>query len=446
MTEKLLQFIWQFQYFNKSELTATTGESIQVLYAGQLNNNQGPDFLDAKIKIANTTWAGTVELHIKTSDWAKHNHQNDKNYTNVMLHVVWEDDGCRNSIPAYSTEQLSVLPGSRKSVRANSTEQRSVVPVLELNGRVSKILLQRYEELMNAGSFIPCEKTIHTVRDITWKSWKDRLLVERLLRKAQLIETYLKQNNYHWDEVCWWMLAKNFGLKVNAEPFEAMSKSVSLSLLTKHKNQIHQVEAILLGQAGLLEGKFADDYPRMLQKEYKYYKNKYHLKPVNSPVFFLRMRPVNFPTIRLAQLAMLVNSSAHLFSSIKEATNLNDIKGRFAVTANDYWHYHYRFDEISSFKKKILGAAMIDTIIINTIAPLLFAYGHYQDENKYKEKALKWLEKISAEHNNITKGFQQLGVENKNGFDSQALIELKNEYCHKKRCLECAVGNSILKG
>ncbi len=451
MTEKLLQFIWQFQYFNKSELATTTGESVQVLFAGQLNSNQGPDFLDAKIKIGNTTWAGMVELHIMTSDWTKHNHHNDKNYNNVMLHVVWEDDGDRNSVPTIATKQSTVLPGSRNSVPANSTEQTrylsgSVVPVLELNGRVSKVLLQRYEELMNTESFIPCEKTMHTVRDITWNSWKDRLLVERLLRKAQTIETYLKQNNYHWDEVCWWMLAKNFGLKVNAETFEAMAKSVPISILTKHKNQIHQVEAILLGQAGLLEGKFVDDYPVMLQKEYAFYKNKYHLKPVNSPIFFLRMRPVNFPTIRLAQLAMLVNSSTHLFSAIKEATNLNDVKEWFAITANDYWHYHYRFDEISSFKKKTLGAAMIDTIIINTVAPLLFAYGNYNDENKYKEKVLAWLQKTSAEHNSITKGFQQLGVENKNGFDSQALIELKNEYCLKKRCLECAVGNSILKG
>ena len=432
MTERLLQFIWQFQYFNKTDLVTTAGEAVQVLFAGQLNSNQGPDFLDAKIMIDTTTWAGNVELHIKTSDWTKHNHQNDKNYKNVMLHVVWEDDGIRNSVPSYSTKQTRYLSGS-------------VVPVLELNGRVSKILLQRYEELMNAGSFIPCDKNIYTARDITWNSWKDRLLVERLLRKAQIIETYLQHNNYHWDEVCWWLLAKNFGMKVNADAFEAIAKSVPISVVTKHKNQIQQVEALLLGQAGLLEGKFADDYPVMLQKEYYFYKNKYHLKPISSPVFFLRMRPGNFPTIRLAQLAMLVNSSAHLFSGIKDATNLKDVNEWFDVTANDYWHYHYRFDEASPFKKKVLGAAMINTIIINTVAPLLFAYGNYNKENKYKEKALKWLENTSAECNHITKGFQQLGVENKNAFESQALIELKNEYCLKKRCLECAVGNSILK-
>ena len=427
MTERLLHFIWQFQYFNKSELTTSAGEAVQILFAGQYNTNQGPDFSDAKIKIGKTTWAGTVELHIKTSDWKKHNHQSDSNYNNVVLHVVWEDDRSRNSVPA------------------KRTEQSSVIPVIELKDRVSKILLERYEELMNATSFIPCEKSIDTVRDITWKSWKDRLLVERLLRKSKIVETHLQQNNYHWEETFWWLLAKNFGMKVNAEAFEAIAKSVSINILAKHKSQIHQLEALLLGQAGLLEGDFKDDYPVMLQKEYEFYKSKYNLQPISNPVFFLRMRPGNFPTIRLAQLAMFIHDSAHLFSKIKEANSLKDVKEWFDVTANDYWHYHYQFDEIAAFKKKKLGAAMIDNIIINTIAPVLFAYGNYHDENKYKEKALRWLEETAAEKNAITKGFQQLKIENKNAFDSQALIELKNEYCNTKRCLECGVGNAILK-
>ena len=416
MTERLLQFIWQFQYFSKSELTTTTDESVQVLFAGQYNTNQGPDFLDAKIKIGKTLWAGSVELHIKTSDWTKHNHQRDKNYSNVILHVVWEDDGMKNDIP-----------------------------VLELNSRVSKILLQRYEELMNSSSFIPCENSIHTVRDITWKSWKDRLLAERLMRKAKTVETYLQQNNYHWEETFWWLLARNFGMKVNADAFEAVAQSIPINILAKHKTQIQQLEALLMGQAGLLEGKFSEDYPNLLQREYKFLKEKYNLKPIHHPVHFLRMRPGNFPTIRLAQLAMLISASAHLFSKIKEAATVKEISKWFDVTANDYWHYHYRFDEASAFKKKKLGAAMIDNIIINTVAPVLFAYGTYHDENKYKEKALKWLEKTAAESNNITKGFQELNIENKNAFDSQGLIELKNEYCNKKRCLDCAVGNALLR-
>jgi len=431
MTERLLQFIWQFQYFNKSELETIDGEKVQIQFAGQLNTNQGPDFSDAKIVIGKTIWAGTIELHIKTSDWNKHNHQSDKNYKNVILHVVWEDDGAgnRNAVPIKETEQSSV----------------DHIPVLELKGRVSKILLQRYEELMNSNSFVPCENSISTVKEITWKSWKDRLLVERLVRKFQTIESSLNENNFHWEETFWWMLARNFGIKVNADAFEAIARSISIKILAKHKTQIHHLEALLLGQAGLLENKFSEDYPLMLQKEYKFYKSKYNLKPINQPVFFLRMRPGNFPTIRLAQLAMLVHDSAHLFSKIKEADSVKDVKAWLDVTANDYWHYHYKFDEESAYRKKKLGAAMIDNIIINTVCPVLFAYGNYNDETKYKDKALRWLEQTSAEKNNITKGFQQLGIENKTAFDSQGLIELKNEYCNKKRCLECGIGNSILK-
>ena len=416
MTERLLQYIWQFQYFNTTELTTTAGELIQIIFPGQYNTNQGPDFADAKIKVGKTTWAGTVELHIKTSDWSKHNHQKDKNYNNVILHVVWEDDRTGNA-----------------------------VPVLELKGRVSKILLQRYEELMNEDSFIPCEKSIHSVLEIVWKSWKERLLAERLLRKAATVDNYLQQNNYHWEETFWWLLARNFGMKVNAETFEAIARSVPVNILAKHKNQVHQLEALLLGQAGLLEEKFTEDYPLMLQKEYRFLQSKYRLKPVSLPLHFLRMRPGNFPTIRLAQLTMLVHQSVHLFSKVKEVGSVKDIRQWFDVNANDYWHYHYRFDEASAFKKKKLGETMIDNIIINTIAPVLFAYGSYHKEQQYKDKALQLLESTAAEANNITKGFQRIGVDNKNAFDSQALIELKNEYCSKKRCLECGVGNALLR-
>lgn len=416
ISERLLQFIWQFQYYNKGELLSSGGEAIQVIFPGQLNSNQGPDFSNAKIKVGKTTWAGTIELHIKTTDWEKHNHQTDKNYNNVILHVVWENDGMKNDIP-----------------------------VLELQHRVSKILLQRYEELMNSSSFIPCEKMIHTLRDITWNSWKDRLLAERLLRKAAIVETYLQQNNYHWEETFWWLLARNFGMKVNADAFEAIARSLPVNTLAKNKNLVQQLEALLLGQGGLLKGKFSESYPVLLQKEYNFFKNKYSLNPISNPVFFLRMRPGNFPTVRLAQLAMLIHGSAHLFSKIKEAGSVKEVKEWFAVTANDYWHYHYKFDEESPYRKKKLGAAMIDNIIINTVCPVLFAYGHYHNEQKYKGRALNWLEQIAAEKNNITRRFQQLGIENANAFDSQALIELKNEYCNKKRCLECAVGNMILK-
>jgi hypothetical protein len=422
MTERLLQFIWQSQYFNKNELATSKGEVIQIIFPGQYNTNQGPDFSEAKIKIGSETWVGNVELHLKTSDWKKHNHHKDEHYNNVILHVVWEND----------------------------VDDEHSVPALQLKDRVSKILLDRYGDLMNAAGFIPCEKSIHTIRDIIWKSWKERLLAERLIRKSGNVEFYLEESNYHWEETFWWLLARNFGIKVNADAFEELAKSIPLTILAKHKSQIHQLEALLLGQAGLLSDpdsyRDEEEYPKMLQKEYQFYKNKYALKQINSPVFFLRMRPGNFPTIRLAQLAMLIHESAHLFSKIKEATSVTEVKKWFDVTANDYWHYHYRLDETSAFRKKKLGDAMIDNIIINTIVPMLFAYGSYHDEEKYKQKALRWLEETPAENNSIIKEFQRLKIENKTAFDSQALIELKNEYCNKKRCLDCAVGNALLKG
>jgi hypothetical protein len=416
-TERLLQFIWQFQYFNKSGLTTTTGEKMQIISAGQLNSNQGPDFSDAKIKIGNTTWAGNVELHIKTSDWNKHKHDTDSNYNNVILHVVWEDD------------EKSAPP----------------IPALQIKERTSKILLQRYHDLMNANGFIPCENSIHTVPEIVWKSWKERLLVERLARKSKTVENYLGQSHFHWEETFWWLLARNFGVSVNSDAFEAMARTIPLNLLSKHKTQIHQLEGLLFGQAGLLNSDFDEDYPSMLKKEWLFYKNKYSLAPVNNPVFFLRMRPGNFPTVRLAQLAILIQDSAHLFSNIKDAISVHEVKKWFDVTANDYWHYHYKFDELSEYKPKKLGSSTIENIIINTITPMLFAYGSYHAEERFRQKALRWLEEISPEINFITKGYQKWGVENKTAFDSQALIELKNEYCNKKRCLDCAVGNSILK-
>lgn len=420
MNERLLQFIWQFQYFDKHELTSRAGEPLQIIFPGTHNSNQGPDFLNAKIRVGKATWAGHIELHLAASGWKKHKHDTDKNYSNVILHVVWEDD----------TPQDGAL---------------NIHPVLELKGRISRILLQRYESLMTGAAFIPCEKMISHVRPITWQSWKDRLLAERMIRKGKAAEVFLQQNNYHWEETFWWMLARNFGMKVNADAFETMAQSIPVTVLAKHKTQIHQLEALLLGQAGLLEGAYEDEYPKLLQREYKFLKGKYSLAPIHHAVHFLRMRPGNFPTLRLAQLAALVQNSAHLFSKIKEAGSVKQLKALFNVTANDYWHYHYRFDKASSYKRKELGESMTDNIIINTVCPVIFAYGSYHSEERYKEKALQWLEQVAAEDNSITKGFAGLGIANKSAFDSQALIELKNEYCNKMRCLDCGVGNAILK-
>jgi hypothetical protein len=417
MTERLLQYIWQFQYFNGVDLHTEEGELLQIIHPGTFNTNQGPDFSDAKIKVNKTIWAGSIELHIKTSDWKNHKHSDDKNYKNVILHVVWQQD-----------IQLD-LPCS----------------TLVLQDKVPKLLLAKYDELMNGDFFILCEKHIHQINSLSWQSWKERLLVERLEKRTQIIFDHQQKNKNHWEETFWWLLAKNFGAKLNSIAFEKVAQSVSVNILAKHKDQIHQVEALLFGQAGLLDHDFTEDYPKLLQKEYQFLKKKYNLQKVEASMIFLRMRPSNFPTIRLAQLAMLVHNSLHLFSKIKESNDIKSIKQLLQVTANDYWHYHYVFDETTAFKKKKLGEEMTDNILINTVVPVLFAYGHYHGESIYKDKALQWLEDIKAEKNSITTGFASLHVENKTAFDSQALIQLKNEYCNKKRCLDCSIGNKLIR-
>jgi hypothetical protein len=416
MTEKLFQYIWQFQYFNKSELQTYSGEKLEIIFQGVPNVNQGPDFLNAQIKIANTILVGSIELHLKTSQWHDHGHDLDQNYKNVILHVVFEHD----------TEETKH-------------------PILELQSRISKMLLHRYSSLMDATSFVSCANSIDQVKEIVWMSWKERLLAERLTRKSQLIFQFLEQNNFHWEETFWWMLARNFGIKVNSDGFEAIARSISINILAKHKSQIHQLEALLLGQAGLLNKEFIEEYPKLLKREYQFLQKKYNLSPIHIPIHFLRMRPGNFPTIRLAQLAILIQNSANLFSRIIETEQLEDIKEFFLITANDYWHYHYIMDELSGFRKKTLGGDMINNLIINTVVTFLFAYGMYHKKDCQKNRAIHWLEELEAESNSITKGFKQLKLVNTSAFDSQAFIELKTQYCDQKRCLSCAIGNGLLR-
>lgn len=418
--EKLLHFIWQFQYFNKAELQTEAGEFLQILKQGNYNLNQGPDFSNGSVKIDNIILAGNIELHINASDWYKHHHTKDSNYSNVILHVVWNND------------KPVIIAGKQ-------------IPTLVLQGRVTKTLLQRYEILLNETTSIPCTSFLPALSEIGWMAWKERLAAERLELKSQHVLALYEESNHHWEEVFWWIIARNFGIKVNANCFESIAKTISINILAKHKNQIHQIEALLLGQANLLNENFEDDYPKMLQKEYNFYQHKYNIAKLIQSPFFLRMRPATFPTVRLAQLAMLIHKSSHLFSIIKEIKELKEVKLLLNITANDYWHYHYQFDVATNYKPKNLGKQMIDNIIINTIIPVLFAYGLYNKEQQYKDKAIAWLQQITAEENKITKKWKAVNISNNNAFDSQSLIHLTKEYCIKNNCLQCAIGNKILK-
>lgn len=410
MTERLLQYLWQFQYFNRSELTTSQGEALQIIQPGLLNSNQGPDFVNAQVRIGTTIFHGSIELHLATSQWQVHGHDRDANYGNVILHVVYIND-----LPAPVAD----------------------IPVLELQHRIPYTLLKQYESMMQKAGFIPCDDSIHQVPSIVWTGWKERLLAERLTRKAEGILQRLEESNCHWEEAFWWMLARNFGIKVNGEVFEAMARTIPVTMLARHKKQIHQLEALLFGQAGLLSGNFEEDYPKLLQREFRFLTKKYQLKPVHLPVHFLRMRPGNFPTIRLAQLAALICTSEHLFSKILETATPGQLMKNWDITANDYWHYHYTFDQASAFKQKRLGRTMMTNLVINTIVPTLFAYGLYHKQETCKQKALQWLEALPGETNTITKGFEKIGIGSKTAFDSQALIELKNRYCDEKMPAVC---------
>lgn len=389
-----------------------------VEFPGTWNTHQGPDFLDAKVRIGSTLWAGHVELHIRSSDWQRHGHTGDLHYQNVILHVVWEDD----------------RPGVMEA------------PVLVLQGRVPGRLWQHFENLMNHSGFIPCGARVGETPALVWKSWTDRLAAGRLERKTSLFETFLRTSRQHWQEAAWWWLARQFGLTQNAEAFEAVARSLPLALLARHRQQLVQLEALLLGQAGLLSDRFSDDYACLLQREYIFLRKKYQLQPVPIPLKFLRMRPGQFPSLRLAQLAALLHQSWPLFDSLLEARKPEELRPLLVVRANDYWHYHYRPGQASVYREKWVGETMYRQLLINAVIPLVFAWGHYFGQPDKKERALSWLLQLPPERNNITAGFTSRGIAIENALDSQALLELKNEYCDRRRCLDCAAGHYLLRG
>lgn len=421
MNERLLQFIWQFQYFSKKDLYTTGGEVLRIEKPGSLNRNQGPDFSEAIVSIGTTRWAGNVELHMLSSDWYKHHHAGDLRYSNIILHVVWADDSRVNDALGHP------------------------LPTLVLQPHVPKLMLTKYAAMMANGADLPCRSFLPAMDELHWLAWKERLVAERLERKAVSILNRLRQCNHHWEECCWQLLAGNFGIKINSQLFEQVAQSLPVTLLARHKHQFQQTEALLFGQANLLSGKYSDAYARLLQREYRFLKKKYRLPLIQQQPAFLRMRPATFPTVRLAQLAMLLHQNPFLFSMIRDAGNAEKLQQAFMVTANDYWHHHYRFDEDTLFNPKHLGRQMAENLMINTAIPVLFAYGMYCKEDSCRERAIQWLLELPAEKNRITTQWGETGITHQNALDSQALIELTNQYCYQKRCLDCSVGNRILK-
>jgi hypothetical protein len=423
LTEDFLHYVWKFRLFDKNCLKTTAGESIEIYTAGLHNTDSGPDFHNARIKISDTTWAGNVEIHISSSDWHKHNHTNDDAYKNVILHVVYRDD------------EPITLPDGRQ------------LPTLELQSRISDDLYNRYHALIFGNqTIIPCEASIGTVDEFTMRTWLTRVLVERLEKRSKAVIQALEVNRGDWEETFYQFLAANFGFKTNALPFELLARSLPQNILAKHKNNPMQIEALIFGQAGFLQGVLTDDYPKKLQEEYTFLRKKYSLTPVENHLWkFMRLRPQNFPTIRLAQFAALIVRSNHLFSKILDIRDVKSLRDLFTdISINTYWDDHYRFGTVSKPSSKNLGAASIDIILLNTLALFLFSYGKHLQLEHFINRSLKLLESLPAEQNNIIADFETLGVKANTAFESQALLELKNNYCNFKKCLQCGIGNKIL--
>jgi len=421
--EEFLHFIWENRLFNARNLKTVSGENVEILQTGRRNTNAGPDFFNAKVKIGDTVWAGNIEIHKKASDWLRHNHSDDKAYENVILHVVEEAD--------------------RQIYRINGTK----IPAMELSW--PEHLNQNYRKLLDAKTWIPCQEQFHKIDPVVLRLGFNRLMIERLQSKTLEIEKRLTDNNNNWNETFYQVLARMFGFKVNAMPFEMLAKSVPLQILSKHKSSLFQLEALLFGTSGLLnEELLGDEYFLKLREEHSFLHKKYNLKKTVEPHLwkFMRLRPGNFPTIRISQLAALIHRSHGLFSKILETEKTMDLKKLFEVKASEYWTNHYRFNKSSSQKRvKELGENSINILIINVIVPFLFVYGEKQNQHHLKNRALDFLEKLPSEKNSIIKKWEELGVQPRSAFETQALIWLKNNYCIPKRCLNCQVGNKLVK-
>ncbi|MGZ3757010.1 MAG: DUF2851 family protein [Mucilaginibacter sp.] len=423
-TEDFLHYVWKFRLFDRADLQTTDGESIEIYSAGVHNTDSGPDFQNARIKIGDTMWAGNIELHLSSSDWQKHNHTTDNAYDNVILHVVYRDDE-----PVITTDGRSIA-------------------TLELQNRIPAELYSRYHNLVFGNqTIIPCEASIGHVDDFTLRTWFTRVLIERLEKKSAAVVAALQLNRGDWEETFYQFLAANFGFKTNALPFELLAKSLPQNILAKHKNNPMQIEALIFGQAGFLTDDFTDTYPQTLKNEYEFLRKKYSLTPIEQHLWkFMRMRPQNFPTIRLAQFAALIVNANHLFSKVLDTREIKGLQNLFTdIKVNPYWEKHYRFDKESKPSAKNMGADSINIILLNTLVLFLFSYGKHNQLQHFMDRSLKLLESLPGEHNKIIADFNSLGVKTNSAFESQALLELKSYYCNYKKCLQCSVGNKILK-
>lgn len=419
MNENLFQFIWQYALFETRDLQLEDGRPLTIIHRGQLNTDAGPDFTEARLRIEQTTWAGNIELHLKESDWLKHAHNRNPRYQNIILHVVLEKD-------------MDQSPGN--------------FPVLCLKDRIRPALIAYYEQLMRQQQHIACGPGCNTVPALLWSHWQDRLLIERWEQKAAVLEEVLHKNQNDWRSLLYYSLTANLGTRANTAAFNQLAVQTPLNVLARHREQLSHIEAILFGQAGLIPEPAEDPYSIELSIHYAFFRQKYGLKAMEPHTWkFLRMRPAHFPTIRIAQLAMLLHQSHDLFQKFVGATTSREIGQLLTVDVSPYWQEHYTFGKPSVKRQKHLGKSMIDNIIINTIAPIQYLHAIHTGNKLQKEQAFLLLQDTAAEQNHILQQWSQLGIPAHNAAQSQGLIQLYNHYCSKKQCLRCAIGHYILK-
>ncbi|MCO6495999.1 MAG: DUF2851 family protein [Bacteroidetes bacterium] len=421
--EDFLQAGWKTGLFLKPDLQLTDGRKLEIINRGIHNKNNGPDFSQAKIRIDNTIWAGSIEFHVKSSDWIKHGHSADPAYKNVILHIVWEHDTEIQSQDGY------------------------ILPCLELKNIVSQKQLNNYLALIQSLKEIPCEDTIREVDSFTVYQMLQRTVVDRIERKTERIHKILCESQNDWHKAFYKTLFRNFGFKTNQHAFEDLADRIPVKVFDLLKDKPLTSEALLIGCSGLLSiGETADEYTVFLKEEFKFLKHKYNLNEHTPTLWkFSKMRPHNFPFIRLVQLASLLNQNYQLPARVLEAQTVKELIGLFNTNISEYWKDHYKPGVEGKFKNNDLSKDSIDLLIINTCVPFVFLYGKESGTEGYCEKALSWLENIKPENNNIIKYWRSIGIKPTNCFETQALIELKESYCTKKRCMDCLIGYEILK-
>ncbi len=425
MREDLLHFVWKYKKLPINELRASNNDDISILDSGTHNVLAGPDFFNAKIRINDQLWAGNVEIHVKSSDWYRHHHEKDPNYNNVILHVVWEDD-----VPVLRNDG-------------------SIIPTLELKEYIATTLLSSYQELFNKKeiAFINCEKDIKETDNFTFKNWLERLYFERLEQKSELVFNLLHASQNDWEKVLFILLLKSFGLNTNGDSFFSIAQAMNFKVVRKLQHEVFKMESLFFGTAGFLEdNSIQDTYYLNLQKEYGFLKNKFGLEPKGiQKSYFSKLRPANFPTIRLSQFANLVATRPNFFSSIISAKSISELYSIFKIGTSSYWETHFTFGKESKKSKKGLSKKFVDILIINTIIPLKFCYAKHLGLD-INEELIGLISSLKLEENAIVRNYELLGLELHNAKDSQALLTLHKEYCRLNKCLQCAIGREILTG